>query len=236
MSDDTSLQIPACIIPVPQSLSPQAQAFLAGAAKRIAKNARTSANGTGDQSEQEALALQFLRPAAEKFRGSEMCRLLAKIRASDYGVTTYAVDYRLLPDHPYPAALDDCMASYREILKHVAASRLVVGGASVGANLAAAMLLRARDEGLPLPAALILQTPLLDLTEAGDSYRTNRFLDVNLYGGAGDLPNRYAVVADKTHPYLSPLFGDFMGTAPEDFEVIGECKRFMYHAWETASS
>jgi len=212
--------------------------------------------------------------------GGEMCELLAKIRASDYGAEVYTVDYRLLP-HPFPLGLDDCVTAYREILKQHDASDLVVGGASAGGNLAAAMLLRARDEGLPLPAAVLLMTPGLDMTQSGDSYQTNRFLDVNLYGGGGEGPLRYAAGTDLKHPYVSPLFGDFtkgwpptllttgtrdlllsdtvrmhralrragiraevhvaeasphggfMGAnAPEDAEIIAECRRFIYTAWK----
>lgn len=210
----------------------------------------------------------------------EMCELLAKIRASDYGAEVFAVDYRLAPEHRFPAALDDCIAAYREILKRRDATNLVLAGASAGGNLAAALMLRARDEGLPLPAALILQTPALDMTKSGDSHLTNYFLDVNLFGGGGDGPMSYAGDADHKHPYLSPLFGDFtrgwpptilttgtrdlllsdtvrmhralrragvqaelhvseaaphggfMGAnAPEDAEIVGECRRFIYSAW-----
>jgi acetyl esterase/lipase len=215
--------------------------------------------------------------------GGEMCELLAKIRASDYGAEIYAVDYRLVPEHPFPAGLDDCVAAYEEILKHYDAGKLVLAGASAGGNLAAALLLLARDRGLPLPAAVLLQTPALDLTQSGDSYRTNRWLDVNLYGGGGDGPSLYAAGTDPLHPYVSPLFGDFnkgwpptilttgtrdlllsdtvrmhralrragvraelhvaeasphggfMGAnAPEDAEVVAECRRFVYSAWGIA--
>jgi acetyl esterase/lipase len=215
--------------------------------------------------------------------GGEMCELLAKIRASDYGAEVYTVDYRLVPEHPFPAGLDDCVAAYREILKHYDAGNLVLAGASAGGNLAAALVLRARNEGLPLPAALLLQTPGLDMTQSGDSYQTNRLLDVNLYGGGGEGPSLYAAGIDATHPYASPLFGDFtkgwpptllttgtrdlllsdtvrmhralrragvraelhvaeasphggfMGAnAPEDAEVIAECRRFVYSAWGVA--
>jgi monoterpene epsilon-lactone hydrolase len=215
--------------------------------------------------------------------GGEMCELLAKIRASDYGAEIYAVDYRLVPEHPFPAGLDDCVAAYKEILKHYDAGNLVLAGASAGGNLAAALALRARDGGLPLPAAVLLQTPALDLTQSGDSYRTNRWLDVNLYGGGGDGPSLYATGTDPMHPYVSPLFGDFsrgwpptilttgtrdlllsdtvrmhralrragvhaelhvaeasphggfMGAnAPEDAEMISECRRFVHSAWGIA--
>lgn len=211
--------------------------------------------------------------------GGEMCQLLCRIRAANYGVEVFAIDYRLAPAHAFPAALDDCMAAWRHILDGHVPSDLIVGGSSAGGNLAAAMLLRARDEGLPLPVALVLLTPALDMTQAGDSYTTNRYLDVNLYGDAMDGPMSYAGDHDPTDPYLSPLFGDytkgwpptflstgtrdlllsdtvqmhralrrtgiiadlmvteagphggFMGQAPEDMEVIGECRKFMDAAW-----
>jgi monoterpene epsilon-lactone hydrolase len=210
--------------------------------------------------------------------GGEMCQLLTKLRAMDYGIDVFSVDYRLFPDHPYPAGLDDCLAGYREVLKTYDASDLVVAGASAGGNLAAGLMLRARDEGLPLPAALLLLTPGVDLTLSGDSQQTNRFLDLNLYGGAEYLPS-YAGAEDPRHPYVSPLFGDFskgwpptllstgtrdlllsdtvrmhralrragvaaelhiteagphggfMGAnAPEDAEVMADCRRFIWAA------
>ena len=153
--------------------------------------------------------------------GGEMCQLLAKIRASDYGAEIYAVDYRLVPDHPFPAGLDDCVAAYKEILKRYDAGNLVLAGASAGGNLAAALLLLARDGGLPMPAAVLLQTPALDMTQSGDSYQTNRLLDVNLYGGGGDGPSLYAVGTDVVHPYVSPLFGDFTRDWPPTLLTTG---------------
>lgn len=320
---DGALQLPAQLIPVPQSLSAEAQAFLLGAGKRIA--ALSSANGSvqapPDQTEQAARATLFLRPAADRFNGTfetielpfgallyratpddrngrksqvalfdihggafvagggEMCQLLAKIRAADYGVTIYAVDYRLAPQHVYPAALDDCVAAYKEVLSHNNASEIVISGASAGGNLAAALMLRLHADALPLPAALALMTPALDMTRSGDSFQTNRYLDVTLYGGADEGQSAYAGEHDLTDPYLSPLLGPifehwpptlltsgtrdlllsdtvrmhralrragvpaelhvteagphggFMGQAPEDAEIIAECRRFMYKAW-----
>ena len=118
------------------------------------------------------------------------------------------------PDHPYPAALDDCLAVYRALLEVRAPDRIVVGGASAGGNLAAALMLRARDEGLPLPAALVLLTPEVDLTESGDSFRTNLGIDTVLVRSLADANALYAGGHDLTDPYLSPLFGDVAGFPP----------------------
>jgi epsilon-lactone hydrolase len=212
--------------------------------------------------------------------GGEMCQILGKLNAVNYGVEVLSVDYRLAPEHAYPAGLDDCIAAYREVLKHHRPADVVVGGGSAGGNLAAALILRARDEGLPLPAALILMTPFVDFTGGGDSRHTNRFLDPLLYGGDSSGPSGYAGSADHKNPYLSPLFGDlkkgwpptiltsgtrdlllsdtvcmhralrragvraelhiseaaghggFLGAhAPEDDEIVAECRRFGYAAW-----
>jgi acetyl esterase/lipase len=317
--DETGLPVPARVVPVPKSISPEAQAFLAGAAKRIA--AIGPAEPARDQNAAAEAALAFLRPRAAAFKGTsstidlphgarlyrvapddrsgrraevayfdihgggftagggEMCRILAMLRALDLGVEVYAVDYRLAPEHPYPAALDDTIAAYREVLERVSPQRVVVAGSSAGGNLAAALLLRASDEGLPMPAGLLLLTPAMDMTGVGDTRETNRFLDVSLYGGAGEGPASYAGSADKRHPYLSPVYGSFpggwpptllasgtrdlllsdtvrmhralrragvvaelhvteagchggfMGTAPEDMELLAECRRFCDEAW-----
>jgi acetyl esterase/lipase len=87
------------------------------------------------------------------------------------GRVAYGVDYRVPPDGPYPAALDDCVAAYRALLAEVPAERVVVSGTSAGGNLAAALLLRAGDEGLPAPSGALLLTPELDLTESGDTFQ-----------------------------------------------------------------
>src|SRR3546814_13350992 len=79
--------------------------------------------------------------------------------ATALGARTYEIDYRMPPDHPYPAALDDCIAAYRALLEDHAAWAIIVRGSSAGGNLAAALMLRARDEGLPFPAGLVLATP-----------------------------------------------------------------------------
>jgi acetyl esterase/lipase len=125
------------------------------------------------------------------------------------------------PDHPFPAALDDCLATYRALLQERPPDQIIVGGASAGGNLTAALVLRARDEGLPLPAAVALFTPAVDLTEAGDSHQTNLGLDPLLPGSARPAFLLYAAGHDLTHPYLSPLNGDFTKGFPPTILTTG---------------
>ncbi|MFG2961337.1 alpha/beta hydrolase [Streptomyces sp. NPDC048291] len=143
----------------------------------------------------------------------EACRLMTTPDAVTTGMITWAVDYRVPPLHPYPAALDDCLAVYRALLEVRAPQDIFVGGGSAGGNLAAALLLRAGDEGLPMPAALALLTPEADLTESGDSFETLKGIDPRL-SSLREVNLLYAGGHDLTHPYLSPLFGDLSGFPP----------------------
>lgn len=124
--------------------------------------------------------------------GGEACRVMAMRHADRAQMLTWAVDYRLPPDHPYPAGLDDCMTVYRELLGRRDPSRIIVGGASAGGNLAAALILRIRDAGLPLPAGCVLLTPEVDLTESGDSFQTNLGVDSMLTGSLAAQNALYA--------------------------------------------
>ncbi|MCA3778884.1 MAG: alpha/beta hydrolase [Burkholderia sp.] len=162
--------------------------------------------------------------------GGAACRAGAQMQADRLGMRCYGVDYRMPPDHPYPAALDDCIAAYAHVLARHAPENIVIGGRSAGGNLAAAMVLRARDEGLPLPAALVLLSPEADLTESGDSFQTNRLVDVVL--PVPLMPNNllYANGADLAHPYLSPLFGDFAAGFPPTFIQSGTRDLFLSNA------
>jgi acetyl esterase/lipase len=146
--------------------------------------------------------------------GGEAGRLMSSISAQRAGLRTWAVDYRMPPDHPYPTPLDDCLTAYGALLSRSPAERIVVAGASAGGNLAAAMLLRARDEELPMPAALVLLSPEVDLTESGDTFATNVGVDYVLLDGLGASIALYAGDHDLTDPLLSPLFGDLSGFPP----------------------
>lgn len=147
------------------------------------------------------------------FCAGELCRIMGTATAMRLRRRVWSVDYRMPPDHPYPVPLDDCIAAYRALLRERAPSDIIVSGGSAGGNLAAALMLRVRDEGLPMPAGLILATPEIDLTESGDSFHVNDGVDPGLRS-LMPVNLLYADGHDLAHPYLSPLFGDLSGFPP----------------------
>jgi epsilon-lactone hydrolase len=137
------------------------------------------------------------------------CRILSSGMATALAVSVEAVDYRMPLYHPIPTPLDDCFSAYRALLEVRDPKEIVVMGGSPGGKLAAALLRRARDAGLPLPAAAVLVTPAVDLTNSGESLHTNRGLD-NVLASADAVPSMlYAQDHDLLDPYVSPLFGNF---------------------------
>ena len=162
--------------------------------------------------------------------GGELCRAFGIATAARVGAKVWAVDYRMPPHHTYPAALDDCIAAYRALLEMHRPEEIIVGGGSAGGNLAAAMILRARDEGLPLPAAAFLGTPELDLTESGDSFQANLGLDARLTESLMPANLLYAGGHALSDPYLSPLFGDFSKGFPPTMLTSGTRDLFLSNA------
>ncbi|WP_076864239.1 alpha/beta hydrolase [Bradyrhizobium mercantei] len=133
------------------------------------------------------------------------------------GYKVISVDYRMPPDFPYPAALDDAMAVWKEVLKSHERHRLAIFGTSTGGAMTLAMVLRAKDEKLPLPAAIAPGTPWSDIDKIGDSYASNEWVDnvlVTWDGWLGRAARLYANGASLKNPYISPIYGDFKGFPP----------------------
>jgi monoterpene epsilon-lactone hydrolase len=140
--------------------------------------------------------------------------------ASQVGRRTRAkvisVDYRLAPEHPYPAAVDDAFVAYEALLETgTAPSDIVFAGESAGGGLAVATLINARDRGLPLPAAAYLMSPYVDLTLAGTSMRTKLEVDPLLsLEGLRPRVTDYIAGADAAYALISPVFADLSGLPP----------------------
>ncbi len=151
----------------------------------------------------------FRFPNAHAAFAARLCRRL--------GARALIPDYRLAPEHPYPAAPDDCLAAYRWVRANASDSRGVVFlGDSAGGNLALVTLHRTLRAAEPLPACAVLLSPAVDCTLESRSIVDNEGLDPML-----NLPNllvlrrRYVPLPDMyTHPDVSPLFADFAGFPP----------------------
>jgi acetyl esterase/lipase len=128
-----------------------------------------------------------------------------------------SIDYRMPPDFPYPAAMDDAIAVYKEVVKTTDAKKIGIFGTSTGGGMTLAMVLRAKAEGLPLPGAIAPGTPWSDMTKTGDTYFSNEVIDdvlVSNDGWLGDAAMLYANGHDLKDPMLSPVYGDLKGFPP----------------------
>ena len=133
------------------------------------------------------------------------------------GFRSISVDYRMPPDFPFPAALEDAVAVYRELLRTTQPKSLGIYGTSAGGSLTLTTLLRAKMEGLPMPGAIAIGTPTVDLSRTGDSLFTNCLVD-NVLGTQDGFIRAsallYADGRDLKDPLLSPIYGDVTGFPP----------------------
>lgn len=132
-------------------------------------------------------------------------------------IRVISIDYRMAPDYPFPAALDDAVAVWKEVIKEHRPGNTGLFGTSAGGALTLATVLKLKELKLPLPGAIAPGTPWADLTGAGDTFFTNQYIDGVIVRGGGFLEacaGLYAASHDLTDPLLSPVYGDFRGFPP----------------------
>lgn len=136
------------------------------------------------------------------------------------GVGALLYDYRLAPEHPFPAGMDDTLTAYRWLMDQgVAPKDTIIVGESAGGGLCLASLLAIRDSGLPLPVAGVAFSPWTDLTRSGESYRSNARKDISTLGSWDTWSGYYVGDNDPTNPWISPLYGDLHGLPPILIEI-----------------
>lgn len=148
-------------------------------------------------------------------------RTLTSKLAASTSMDVLCFDYRLAPEHPYPAALEDAMKAWNYLmLLGYGARDVIITGDSAGGNLALALVLKLKEEDRLLPRGLVLMSPWTDLTSSGKSFETKaevdpvldkEYIDRMIQAYAGDL--------DVRNPFISPLFGDFAGFPPTYIQV-----------------
>ncbi|MGD9613879.1 MAG: alpha/beta hydrolase [Alphaproteobacteria bacterium] len=257
--DYSPKEVPARLVPLPDTVSPRMQAVIAQPfdrafnvapssvaewKERVANAARTMLAALPKLRESLGVAVEPARlagvsafivtpetiPAANRSRvlmhlhggarvlyPGEAGTREAVLMAGFARYKVISVDYRMPPDFPFPAALDDAVSVYRELLKQAPAKNIGIFGASAGGSLTFTTLLRAREEGLPMPGAIAPGTPTVDLTRTGDTLFTNAFIDNVLGTQDGFIRETallYAAGRDLKDPLLSPIYGDMRGFPP----------------------
>ena len=151
-------------------------------------------------------------------------RHLAAAIASAGAASALLLDYRLAPEHPFPAAVDDAVAAYRWLLDQaIAPERIVIAGDSAGGGLTVATLLALRDGSTPLPAGGVCISPWVDLTCSAASYRTKAEADPIVQSGPiEEMARAYLGDRDRRTPLASPLFADLRGLPPLLIHVGGD--------------
>ena len=159
----------------------------------------------------------YVHGGAYVLGGGEAGVMEAVLIASRANIQVIAIDYRMPPAHPFPAAVDDAVAVYRHVLGNRPASSIAFGGTSAGGGLTLATVHKLIEEGVDVPGAIYLGTPWADLTDASDSLHTNESIDrvlLNYDGWLSAAARLYAGDHELTHRLISPVYGDFDGFPP----------------------
>jgi len=170
---------------------------------------------TTDRTEHNRVLL-YLHGGGYVLGGLDSHRGVAWRLADAAGMRVLLVDYRLAPEHPFPAALDDATACYRFLLEEgYRPENIAIGGDSAGAGLALSTMVNLKNLGLSLPVCGILMSPWLDLSLSGDSVTTNAEADPMLSpSGLKDMAGHYLGTRDPRAPLASPLFADLKDLPP----------------------
>ena len=266
MSEEPAgLHVPARTIPVPKTISPEAQAFLShvppvqggelpdaddieGWRAHVAQSdagmigmlkvmmAAYPVSSITHQPDKapiyevtpenldpanDARAIFYIHGGGFNMGGGEAAIYAAAQLATATRCRTFSLDYRMPPDHPFPAALDDGVAAWRWLIERYKPENIGVYGPSAGGNLVPAVVLKLRELGLPLPACCALHSPASDMTESGDSYETNATIDIVLKHKMPQLMQLYAGGHDLRDPLISPVFADYSGGFPPTMLTTG---------------
>jgi acetyl esterase/lipase len=161
--------------------------------------------------------LLYLHGGAWITRAPRLYRGFARRLAQQLEARVFLPDYRLAPDFRFPVGSDDCLAAYKHVLAQgISPAQFMIAGDSAGGNLTLTTLLRARDEGLTLPACAFTFSAATDLGFTGDSVRMNALKDVMFMPRAGHLVQSLYLTepGQVTHPWASPLHGELHGLPP----------------------
>jgi monoterpene epsilon-lactone hydrolase len=170
-------------------------------------------------------ALLYLHGGGYVIGSPRSHRHLAEAIARAAGISCLLPDYRLAPEHPFPAAVDDAVAAYRSLVedRKIAPGEIAIGGDSAGGGLTVATLVALRDARLPLPAAAVSISPWTDLTCSAPSYETKAASDpLVVRPDITAMARRYLGAADPRTPLASPLFADLRGLPPLLIQVGSE--------------
>ncbi|MBM4441228.1 MAG: alpha/beta hydrolase [Candidatus Rokubacteria bacterium] len=168
------------------------------------------------QGEHPNVAILYLHGGGYVIGSARSHRHLAAAVGAAADAAVLLPEYRLAPEHPFPAALEDAVAAYRWLLeKNVAPARLVIAGDSAGGGLTIATLVAVREAGLPLPAAAVGISPWTDLSFSLPSHATRAAVDpIVTREGVGKMAVAYLAGRDPKTPLASPLFADLRGLPP----------------------